>query len=213
MLTSVIKQKHCFKFQTISLVQRIFWSSTEITKCTFSVNNCIVLIRTWGFDLSVTLPCNDVLIVTWYILFRLLADCIGAHGCTCALFLKNETNKTLGRQLRCPATPSIYLLALPDIVGMLQLWLLTCVQSFHQQVEKCQCCRYLACSSQPLITCYAYREHASCPVEHARGCCYIIFINCYKWRMELFFYVNHNDVNSKEEKLPLRTWTTNNLSR
>lgn len=74
--TSVIKQKHRFKIQTICLLHRIFWSSTEITKCTLSVNGCIVLIRTWGFDLSVTLPCNDVLIVTWYILFWLLADCI-----------------------------------------------------------------------------------------------------------------------------------------
>lgn len=73
--TSEIKQKHCFKIETISLVQRIFWSYTEIPICTVSVNNCIVLIRTWGFVLSVPLPCNDVLIVTWYILFWLYADC------------------------------------------------------------------------------------------------------------------------------------------
>lgn len=48
----------------------------------------------------------------------------GAHRCMCAM-LKKKKN-TLGQQVRCPATESIYLLALPDMVEIFWLWLFTC---------------------------------------------------------------------------------------
>lgn len=57
-------KKGCFKFQTISLVQHIFKFMQKALKF------CVVLIWRWGFDLSVTLPCNDALNVTLlYVLF------------------------------------------------------------------------------------------------------------------------------------------------